>query len=355
MTHEARSICRFCPGGCGMVLKLDDTNHIVELRGDHSHPMSEGYACFKGLQAADAANGSFRILRPLKRLADGSFVEIDIETALDEIADAVRTLVAERGPRSVALFKGTAAYFNVVLNQMLPDFMTALGSPSYFSTITIDNSAKAITAARMGYWNAGRHRFLDADVLMLVGTNPLLSISTSGYVMFNATKQMNRAKARGMKLIVVDPRRTETARHADVFLQVVPGEDATLIAGMIRVILTEEWHDIPFCERHVEDLPRLRAAVEVFTPVRVLARCGIEEDQLRAAARMFALDAKRGLATTGTGATMAPHSNLTEHLVECLNVLCGRMLSEGERVDNPGVLTPSRPFRAEVVPPLRTW
>jgi anaerobic selenocysteine-containing dehydrogenase len=92
-----------------MVLKLDDTNHVVQLRGDHSHPMSEGYACIKGLQAADAANGSFRILRLLKRLADGSFVEIDIELALGEIADTVRRLVAERGPRSVALFKGAGA------------------------------------------------------------------------------------------------------------------------------------------------------------------------------------------------------------------------------------------------------
>jgi anaerobic selenocysteine-containing dehydrogenase len=355
MTHETRSVCRFCPGACGTVLELDDNDQILAVRGDHAHAMSEGYACIKGLQAADAANGSFRLLRPLKRMADGRLEEIELEVALDEIADKTGKILADNGPQSVALFKGTAAYFNVVLNQMLPDFMTALGSPSFFSTITIDQSAKAVTAGRMGSWDAGRHRFLDADVLMLVGTNPLLSISTNGYVMFNATKQMKRAKARGMKLIVIDPRETETARHADVFLQPIPGEDATIIAGMIRLILIEAWHDRDFCDRFVSGLDALRAAVEAFTPAHVHARAGIEEPELIAAAQTFARDAARGLATTGTGATMAPHSNLTDHLVECLNVICGRMLRAGERVANPGVSTPKRSFRAEVVPPSRSW
>jgi anaerobic selenocysteine-containing dehydrogenase len=355
MTRTARSVCRFCPGACGTVLELDDAGHICGVKGDHAHAMSEGYACIKGLQAADAANGDFRLLRPLKRLEDGRFTEIDLEVALDEIADAIRPIIAIHGPEAVGLFKGTAAYFNVVLNQMLPNFMAALGSPSFFSTTTIDQSAKAVTAGRMGYWDAGRHRFHDADVLMLVGTNPLVSISTNGYVMFNATKQMKRAKARGMKLIVVDPRETETARHADVFLQPVPGEDATLIAGMIHQILERGWHDVRFCDRYVGNLDRLRVAVEPFGPERVRARCGIEEDQLIAAARTFACGARRGLATTGTGATMAPHSNLTDHLVECLNVVCGRMLAPGDPISNPGVLTPRRGFRAEVIPPSRSW
>jgi anaerobic selenocysteine-containing dehydrogenase len=173
--------------------------------------------------------------------------------------------------------------------------------------------------------------------------------------MFNATKQMKMSKARGMKLIVVDPRRTETAEYADVFLQPQPGEDATVFAGLIRIILKESWHDTQFCDRYVSGIAQLSAAVEPFTPSYVQSRAGLSPELMRRAAEVFARDGRRGIATTGTGTTMAPHSNLADHLVECLNVVCGRMLREGERVANPGVSTPYRPFRAQVVPPNRTW
>lgn len=352
---EHHSICRYCPGACGVIVDVSDEGRIAGIRADRSHRMSEGYACIKGLQAPVAANGDFRILRPLARQADGSFREIGLEQALDEIAAKMAAIIAESGPRSIGLFKGTNSYFNTVLAQMMPDFMAALGSPNYFSTMTIDQSAKWVTMGRMGFWDAGRHRMDDSDVMMLVGTNPLLSISTAGYVMFNATKQMKRAKARGMKLIVIDPRRSETAEFADLFLQPYPGEDAGIFAAIIRIILDNDWHDADFCDRHVAGIDSLHAAVRPFSDALVSERSGVAIEDLHRAAAMFARDATRGIATTGTGATMSPHSNLVDHLVECLNVICGRMLREGEAITNPGVLTPPRDFRAAVIPPSRSW
>lgn len=353
--REESSVCRICPGACGVRAEIDENGQLLRILADRDHLMSGGYICIKGRQAPEAANGKARILRPLKRLADGRFVEIALETALDEIGTKLAVILAESGPRAISLFKGTAAYFNVVHNQMMPDFLAAIGSPSFFTTITIDQSAKAVTMGRMGYWDAGRPRMRDADALMLVGTNPLLAISTQGFEMFNATKRMKDAKARGMKLIVVDPRRTETAGYADIHLQPIPGEDPTLFAGLLRIILLEGWHDAEFCAQHVDGLERLAAAVEPFTPAYVEARARVPAQQLLDAATMFARDSRNGFATTGTGATMAPHSNLADHLVECLNVVCGRLLREGDRIANPGVLTPAREFRAQAVAPSRSW
>lgn len=352
---EKKSVCRYCPGACGMTLEIDSSGALRQLRGDKSHIMSKGYACVKGVRAAEAANGDFRLLRPLKRTSSGSFVEIPLATALDEIADRLQHIMREGSPRAVALFKGTQSYFNVALSQMLTDWMQAIKSPSYFTTMTIDQSAKAVAMSRMGYWDAGRPRMDESDVMMLVGTNPLVSISTHGYVMFHALKQMQQSKARGMKLIVIDPRRTETAEYADVFLQPYPGEDAALLAGLLHIVFREGWYDRAFCERHVHGVDRLFEAVAPFTPSYVEARTGVPGRSLQRAAEVFARDARKGFGTTGTGATMAPHSNLTDHLVECLNVVCGRVLAEGERVANPGVLTPHRRFRAQVVPPHRSW
>src|SRR5690606_32769223 len=144
------------------------------------------------------------------------------------------------------------------------------------------------------------------------------------------TKRLKEARARGMKLIVIDPRLTETARHADVFLQPRPGEDVTDAAGLLRSIFAEGWEDKEFCARHVDggQLALLRQLVEPFTPDYVERRAGVSPAQLHEAAAVFARDGRRGPVASGTGPNMGPHSNLAEHLFECLNVVCGRFLRE---------------------------
>jgi anaerobic selenocysteine-containing dehydrogenase len=135
----------------------------------------------------------------------------------------------------------------------------------------------------------------------------------------------------------------------------VPGEDAAVLAGMLRIILAEGLADVEFCARHVDGLERLRAAVEPFTPDAVAARAGVPADLLREAARVFGGAGKRGCAGAATGLTMSPHSNLVDHLVETLNVVCGRYVRAGETLANSGPLSPPAPRHAEVVPPQRPW
>jgi anaerobic selenocysteine-containing dehydrogenase len=347
------SVCRICTALCGVVLDVDD-GRIASVRGDKAHPMSKGYACIKGLQGGYALQAPDRILRPLRRPPAGHYEEIALDRALDEIAERLAQVRTEDGADSVALFKGTQAYMNATLAEMIPAFMTAIGSHALFSTMTIDQSAKIVTAGRLGSWGADRHHMQDADILMIVGANPLVSLGVMGITAFNMTKQFKAARDRGMKLIVIDPRRSETAQLADLHLQVKPGQDPLLLAAIAREILLHDWHDAAFCADHVDHLDRLRKALSALDRDSVTRRTGIAPDQVHEAARMFAQNARRGFVTAGTGPSMAAHSNLADHLAETINILCGRFNRAGDVVRSAGLLDP-RPAVAQVVPPTRPW
>jgi anaerobic selenocysteine-containing dehydrogenase len=173
-------------------------------------------------------------------------------------------------------------------------------------------------------------------------------------------RQLRAARARGLKLVVIDPRLTETAHYADVHLRPWPGEDPAVLAGLLRIVFANGWHDAAFCADHAEGFTALRDAVAPFTPEYVAARAGVAASDLIAAASAFAEPfsdgrSKRGSAASGVGPNMAPHSNLAEHLLEALNVVCGRFSRAGEAVPNPGVLGPHWPRHAAVIAPKRRW
>ncbi|KJS07116.1 MAG: hypothetical protein VR73_09405 [Gammaproteobacteria bacterium BRH_c0] len=349
-----KSFCRMCASACGTVLTLDDNNKLVKVRPDEDNPMSNGYLCYKGLYADEVQNSPDRLMHTVKRMADGSYQRIDSEQALDEIADKMRALIAEHGRDSIALYKGGHSYLTATAMIMLPMFREALGTNSYYSTATIDQSAKFVAVERLGAWGAGKNPLEESEVVMLVGTNPLVAHSSPGLLTTDPVKTLKRERARGLKMIVIDPRRSECAAFADIFLQPWPGEDATVVSGLIRIILSEGWEDKAFVAEHVKDggMERLWQAVEHFTPDYVARRAGIDAADLFRAAQMFA-ESSTGAVFSGTGPSMAPHANLNEHLIENLNVICGRFRHAGERIHDIPILLPERPVYAQVIPPVR--
>lgn len=348
-----KSFCRLCFGFCGMDVTIGDDGRVLSVRGDHDNPATQGYACVKGLDVPEALYGEKRIMRPLKRVGE-SHVPIPLEQALDEIAAKMQAIIAEDGAQSLAFFRGTGTFGSNVAIFSWPNLADCVGGQR-FSTMTIDQSAKWMTQERLGTWPAGKHPFIGSDVWLFAGSNPLVSVFSWDMPVQNPMKKLKEAKAAGMKLIVVDPRANEMAQFADIHLQLYPGEDAAVAAGLINVILANGWEDSGFCAAHVEGMDRLRREVAPFTPEVVAARAGIEAQDLVAAARLFAHEARRGGVGTGTGVDMAAFPNLAEHLYQVLGVICGRFLREGEALPNPGVLFAKQPPRAEAVSPARNF
>ncbi len=354
-SRTALSFCRICTGQCGMVLTVDDNDRITDIRPDREDTRTLGYGCSKGLEAIDAHYGPQRLLRPLKKQPDGSFAEIGLEQALDEIAARMKTIIEQHGVEAIAGYRGSGGTFNSAAAIMLNDWLQSVGSPKLFSSFTIDQSAKVVVLGRMGMWQGGKTPPHRGDVVLMIGANPLVSILPAGADPRNPAKRLKEMKARGTKLIVIDPRRTETARSADLLLQPLPGHDASIFAALLHIVLKEQWHDREFCARNVADLEKLKEAVAPFTPEAVAEVAGVTPEELVAVADLFARQCKTGAAWSGTGPDMGPHSNLAEHLIEALNVVCGRFLREGERIDNPGTITPRYPRKAAVMPAPRWW
>lgn len=332
---EVTAICRFCHATCGLVATLED-GRITKLIGDLENPMYTGYSCIKGRNYHEFHASPDRILRPLRRNMRGDFEPLESGQALAEIAAKTRAILEQYGPRAVAMYGGTFSHFCPAGVMLREAFMDAIGSPMRFSNATIDQPGKPISMALHGKWGAGPQDFAEADVCLLVGANPLVSM-WGGIPSFNPARRLHEARKRGLKLIVIDPRRSETARKADLHLPCLPGQDVPLLAGMLRVIIEEGLVDQAFVDAETEGFAQLRAAVAPFTPERVAAVAGIAADELVAAARMFAA-AKRGNATSGTGPSMAPHGVLMDYLVLALNTVCGRWVKAGERMPNRGVL-----------------
>jgi anaerobic selenocysteine-containing dehydrogenase len=352
--EERKSFCRLCNTHCGMIVSVDSEEHIVGILPDRDDLMTEGFACFKGLVAPQAHEAANRVCHPLKRGPDGTFERIGLEQALDEIAGKLKEIIERDGPQSIGGYRGSGAGMNAAGCFLLDGLFTAIGTPKVFSAITIDQSAKIVAAERIGVWPPGPHPFVGSDVTLVFGANPLVSY-TSKFGAHNPRKKLKEEIAKGqLKVLIVDPRRTETARFADVFLQPMPGEDATIAAGMIRLILEQGWEDKAFIAQHVAQLDDLRRSVEPFTPQYVAKRADVPVDRFIEMTKIFA-QAKRGRAQSGTGANMGPHSNLVEHLLVTLNIICGRFVREGERIANPGVLLPRYPRPCRVTPAKRSF
>jgi anaerobic selenocysteine-containing dehydrogenase len=350
-TTTTTTFCRVCHASCPMEVDIVD-NRVTAVRGVMDDPLFEGYTCIKGRQIPDQMSDPKRLRAPLVRRADGTFEETTSVQALDDIAAKLRDIIDTHGARAVASYTGTGGYQNSVAVPAARAFHQGIDSVSFYTSVTIDQPAKGLSMLRLGGWEAGYDSFTDADVHMAIGYNSMVSsyAPLGGLQGTNPFVVMRRRKEEGMKLIVVDPRRTELASFADIHLQIRPGQDSVLMAGMIRIVLEEGLQDHEFCERWMSQMGELEAAVSGFTLDVVAERCQLDPDDILAAARMFAAG-PRGTAGTGTGPNMAAHSSLSEHMVMTLNTILGRVNRDGDQLENGLLLYPETPVRAQATAP----
>jgi anaerobic selenocysteine-containing dehydrogenase len=186
---------------------------------------------------------------------------------------------------------------------------------------------------------------------MVVGGNPIVS---KQHLLQNPGQQIKTLTRRGARLLVIDPRRTETARRAAVHLQAIPGEDPTVLAGLIHLIFALDGVDAEFVRRNAQGADELRAATANFTPAYVAERAGVPEADLIAAARLL-IEAQRGDTALGVGASMATRGTLSSYLALCIQTLRGFWAREGEPVSRPRVLIPNPDWKAQPARPRQAW
>jgi len=342
-----KTFCSICSAFCGFEAEVED-NRVVAMTPDQTHPMSRGFSCSKGRHYHHLLNADSRVTE-CRRRVDSHWQPLARETALDEIADKLRALVDTYGPECVAVYCGNGVTFKALAMPAVHAFMQGLGSHHIYTSLTIDQPAKIVSVGRHGIWAAGGHSFETAKVLMLIGNNVLVSgLHGPGSIPGWQPGALKEARKRGLKLIVVDPRYTETAQQADLYLPIKPGTDAVLLSGMIRHILQHHLHDQAFCDRFTEGLDELASKVADYDLAATAAITGVDETLIREAAELFARQG-RGTVSSATGPDMAPHGNLTEHLIYSLNSLCGRHNRAGDRVP-VSLLTPDFPPMEAVVP-----
>lgn len=342
-----KTYCSICSAFCGFEADVED-NRIVAFRADKSHPLSQGFSCSKGRQFQHLLDDDNRLLKTAKRV-NGVLNPIEPAQALDEIADKLTVIRDEHGPDSIAIFSGNGVQFKGATVPVFRAFLEGLGSHNMFSTMTIDQPAKIIAVGRHGIWAGGSHSFDSADVAVLMGNNVVVSSlnQLSGPPGWRPGS-IKEAKKRGLKLIVIDPRFTETAQLADLYLPIKPGEDAVLLAGMIKRIIDKGLHDADFCNKYVDDFEEFVKTLQPYDMDYVAQRTGIDAALIDQAVDVFA-GQKRGCVSSGTGPDMGPHPNLAEHLICCINTICGRHNREGDQVST-SLLTPNMPPIEAVVP-----
>ena len=337
---EVRTFCRICNALCGLVVTVEG-ERVTGVRGDAEHPISHGYTCSKGRSLPGMLHHPRRLETPLRRGADGQLHPAGWDDALDAIAGALRRAAAQRGPATVAAYRGTHWAFDCNGRAAAERFLREFGTHQLYSSVTIDTPNKTIVPDFM----VGSPYVLPVPdwersaLLMFVGQNPVLS---HGHVAArpDAVSVLRDTQRRGGHVVVVDPRVTESARRADLHLRPRPGTDAALLAHLVRATLASH-ADTAYLAACTDpdSVERLTVAVAPFDAAATSARTGLPEAEL-ARLRELVQQAGRLSCVTGTGVSMGAAPNVTEWLCWALNVVTGSLDRPGGMIVNPGMLRP---------------
>ena len=338
-TVRHTSYCRLCPAFCGLIVTVDG-DRVVDVAGDPDNPLSQGYTCSKGRASGDLHHHPERLDRPLRRDAGGNLVDTTWHAALDEITTVLRRVIAGSGPNAVAAYRASGWGLDLPGVAVSDPFFRGLGSDQIYSAITIDGPNKfvvpeLITGCSMPWLNPDLRT---TETLLLVGQNPLVSHG-HGNIVPNPVVTLRAIKARG-RIVVADPRTTETARLADVHVRLRPGSDPAFLAYLVREALARQRDDayLTACA-DAESVTRVAQLVAPYTAERAAEVCDVGADVLEAAAASV-LNGTRIAFASGTGASMNAAGNVSEWLGWALLAVTGSLDRPGGSIFNPGVLRP---------------
>ncbi|WP_310778714.1 molybdopterin-dependent oxidoreductase [Mycobacterium sp. Z3061] len=313
--------CILCECNCGIVVQTEGRT-LARIRGDKEHPASQGYTCNKALRLDHYQNGRGRLTSPLRRRADGSYEEIDWDTAIVEIAEGFKHIRDSYGGDKI-FYYGGGGQGNHLGGAYSGAFLKALGSKYRSNALAQEKTGEAWVDAQL-YGGHTRGEFEHAEVSVFVGKNPWMSQSfpRARVVLNEIAKDPRRS------MIVIDPVVTDTAKMADFHLRVRPGTDAWCLAALAAVLVQENLCNEAFLAEHVHGADAVRAVLADVPVGEYAGRCGVDEELLRAAARRIGT-ADSVAVFEDLGVQQAPNSTVCSYLNKLLWILTGNFAKKG--------------------------
>ncbi len=326
-TRTAYRTCPLCEAACGLELTTRD-DRIVAARGDKEHVFSHGFVCPKGATFGDLAADPDRLRRPLVRRGD-RHVEVGWDEAFRAVEAGLRPILERHGPHAVALYVGNPNVHTMAGGLYLAPLLRTVGTRNIFSASTVDQMPKHVSCGYL-YGNPLTIPVPDldrTDLLLVLGANPWES-NGSLATAADFPGRLKAIQARGGRFVVVDPRRTRTAEHADEHLFIRPGTDAYLLFGIVHTLFAEDLVELGPIGEHVSGVEEVRELAQAFAPEQVSGVCAVPADRIRGLARELAA-APTAAVYGRIGTCTVEFGTLTSWLVDVVNVLTGNL-------DRPG-------------------
>ncbi|NRB38107.1 MAG: molybdopterin-dependent oxidoreductase [Pseudomonadales bacterium] len=327
--------CVLCEAMCGLVIQHDGTK-ILSIKGDKNDPFSQGYICPKAMALKDIYEDDDRIKHPLLK-TDRGWQEISWQQAFDKTALAIKQIQAEYGQDAIATYLGNPNVHNTGSMLFVPWLLKALHSKNSYSATSVDQ----LPHQMLSYFLFGHQLQIPVpdidrcDFFLMLGANPAAS---NGSLMSapNIKKRLAAIKDRGGKIIVIDPRKTETASLASSHHFIQPGSDALLLLAMIQTLYAENLIPINAATKKLaaitlnweQERDNIKTYVETYTPERVADKTGISADEIKHLTRDFA-SAQHAVCYGRMGVSTQQFGLLCQYLIMLLNILTGRLDQQG--------------------------
>jgi anaerobic selenocysteine-containing dehydrogenase len=319
--------CPLCEAMCGLRVQVEGSR-VTQIRANPDDVWSRGYLCPKGTTLGEVHHDPDRLRAPLVREGAG-WREVSWAEAFREIARRLRPVLAEHGKEAVTAYIGNPTAHNFSLSRYVPAFVAMAGLPVIYSAGTVDQWPKNLTSALMfgGMWAIPVPDLDRTDFLLMLGANPHAS-QGSLLAAPDVLGRLDAIRARGGRVVVVDPRRTGTARHADEWLPIRPGTDAAFLLALAHVLFAEGRVRLSGLAGRVNGVEAVRRVAGEFAPERVSETCGIPAETIRRVARALS-EAPRAAVYGRIGTCNQEFGTLASWAVEVLNVLTGNLDREG--------------------------
>lgn len=322
--------CHLCEAICGLSIEVerqaDGSQRILSIKGDAEDPFSRGHICPKAVALQDIQDDPDRLRQPLRRHGD-SWQPIAWAEAFELVAERLADIQRRHGANAVAVYQGNPSVHNYGLMTHSNYFLGLLKTRNRYSATSVDQLPHHLISHLMyGHGLLIPIPDIDhTDFMLILGANPLVS---NGSIMTvpDVARRLKALRARGGRLVVVDPRRSETAAVADRHLFIRPGEDAALLLGMLHTLFAEGLtRPTPL---PVSGLDAVREAIAPFDSEAMSRRCGVSAGEIRQLARDFAA-AERAVCYGRMGISTQPFGSLCQWLVQLINLVTGNLDREG--------------------------